>query len=264
MTRHDARSFHQPPPRQAAPARRQPVQAPVIDDEEEAFDLFEDEDKQEAAAQEPEPLVLSYWNNRFATRHTGDLPRAASSAPETTARPAARPHMPRPRRVPEEQDDDQQVPPVAHRPARRRRSGVLYTVAGMLSMAGLVVGLNSLGAWWQGVQDDWHYGMPRTYQMDAVVGHHHDSAAHPTHLIALNLDGQVEVIELAAGDPSAARVYPGPLLTGPHKDEVVVTLSIADVDHDGTPDLIVHVGESEFVLYNNGHDDQFHSTQTSK
>src|SRR5579884_2866652 len=234
MTRSDARSFHQPPPRHAAPARRQPVQAPVIDDEEEMFDLFEDEDEQEAATTaEPEPLVLSYWNNRFATRHTGELPRAASSAPQT----AARPHTPRPRPVQEEQDDDRQALPVAHRPARRRRSGVLYTLAGMLSMAGLVVGLNSLGAWWQGVQDDWHYGMPRTYQMDAVVGHHHDSAA---------------------------RVYPGPLLTGPHKDEVVVTLSIADVDHDGTPDLIVHVGESEFVLYNNGHDDQFHSTQTSK
>jgi hypothetical protein len=232
------------------------------DEEEEAFDLFEDEDEQEAAATaEPEPLVLSYWHNRFAThRHTGDLPHAAAPAPHT----AARPHTPRSRRVPEEQDDDRQALPVAHRPARRRRSGVLYTVAGMLSMAGLVVGLNSLGAWWQGVQDAWHYGMPRTYQMDAVVGHHHDSAAHPTHLIALNLDGQVEVIELAAGDPSAARVYPGPLLTGPHKDEVVVTLSIADVDHDGTPDLIVHVGESEFVLYNTGHDDQFHSTQTNK
>src|SRR5579884_3947259 len=92
MTRSDARSFHQPPPRHAAPARRQPVQAPVIDDEEEMFDLFEDEDEQEAATTaEPEPLVLSYWNNRFATRHTGELPRAASSAPDGCSPPHAAP-----------------------------------------------------------------------------------------------------------------------------------------------------------------------------
>src|SRR5579871_593715 len=101
MTRHDARSFHQPPPRQAAPARRQPVQAPVIDDEEEAFDLLEDEDKQEAAAPAPAPLVQSFSKQRPPNRNTVGRPRAASFAPETTARRAASPHTPRPRRVSE-------------------------------------------------------------------------------------------------------------------------------------------------------------------
>src|SRR6266487_4661311 len=48
--------------------------------------------------------------------------------------------------------------------------------------------------------DIWHYGYPRTYQTDAVVGHG-DSLAHPSHFIAINLDGHLEVIELSGGDP---------------------------------------------------------------
>lgn len=276
MTRYDtARSQPQQHPRHAAPtSRRQPVQTPVVEDE--FDDCFEDEDDEDVTTTpEPEPLVLSYWHNRFRTHETGDLPRAAASAsaPQTIARPSARRRdqdepvsEPPLRRVPAAEEDDAALDPrpVSRPVRRRRRSGVVYTLAGMLSMAGLVVGLTSLNTWWQGVQNDWHYGMPRTYQLDAVVGHHHDSAAHPTHLIALNLDGHVEIIEIAAGDPAAARVYPGPLLTGPNKDEVVVTLSVADVDHDGTPDLVVHVGESEFVLYNNGHADQFQSSPPTK
>ncbi|HET8846357.1 MAG TPA: hypothetical protein VFN35_33150, partial [Ktedonobacteraceae bacterium] len=45
------------------------------------------------------------------------------------------------------------------------------------------------------------YGTPRTFQIDAVVGHH-DGPAHPSHFEGLNLNGQIEVIELHGGDPS--------------------------------------------------------------
>jgi hypothetical protein len=128
----------------------------------------------------------------------------------------------------------------------------VYLVTGMATMTALVIGLYSLGSWWQHVQDDWTYGMPRTYQTDAVVGHNHDSRVHPSHFLALNLRGQVEVFELPAGDPTKVRVFFGPTISGNGADQVVVTISFADLDHDGTPDMILHYGDSAEVLYNKG------------
>jgi hypothetical protein len=60
------------------------------------------------------------------------------------------------------------------------------------------------------------------------------------------------VFELPAGDPTKVRVFFGPTISGNGADQVVVTISFADIDHDGTPDLILHYGESEEVLYNKG------------
>ena len=137
-------------------------------------------------------------------------------------------------------------------PRRRRKHWSVYLVTGMATMTALVIGLYSVGSWWQGVQDRWTYGYPRTYQTDAVVGPNHDSRAHPSHFLALNVRGQVEVFELPAGDPTRVRVFLGPTISGNGADQVVVTISFADIDHDGTPDLILHYGDSEEVLYNKG------------
>ena len=139
-----------------------------------------------------------------------------------------------------------------HPPTRRNRHWSVYLVTGMATMTALVIGLYSLGRWWQHVQDDWTYGMPRTYQTDAVVGHNHDSSSHPSHFLAVNLKGRIEVFELPAGDPTKVRVFFGPTISGNGADQVVVTISFADIDHDGTPDLILHYGESAEVLYNEG------------
>ncbi len=137
-------------------------------------------------------------------------------------------------------------------PTRRNRHWSVYLVTGMATMTALVIGLYSLGSWWQHVQDDWTYGMPRTYQTDAVVGHNHDSSSHPSHFLAVNLKGRIEVFELPAGDPTKVRVFFGPTISGNDADQVVVTISFADSDHNGTPDLILHYGDSEEVLYNKG------------
>jgi len=99
--------------------------------------------------------------------------------------------------------------------------------------------------------DDRQYGFPRTYQVDAVVGHG-DSAAHPSHFIALNLHGQLEVIELPGGDPSKAVIYLGPTLYGQDQDAVPLTLSFEDLDHDGTPDLVLHFEGQLLVFLNDG------------
>ncbi len=142
--------------------------------------------------------------------------------------------------------------PQHHAPRRRSKHWSVYLVTGMATMTALVIGLYSVGSWWQGVQDRWTYGYPRTYQTDAVVGHNHDSRAHPSHFVALNVRGQVEVFELPAGDPTKVRVFLGSLLSGAGADQVVITISFADIDHDGTPDLILHYGDSAEVLYNKG------------
>jgi len=135
---------------------------------------------------------------------------------------------------------------------RRNKHWSVYLVTGMATMTVLVIGLYSVGSWWQGVQDRWTYGYPRTYQTDAVVGHNHDSSSHPSHFIAINLRGQVEVFELPAGDPTKVRVFLGPMISGNGADQVIVTVSFTDLDHDDTPDMVIHYGDSAEVLDNKG------------
>ena len=119
----------------------------------------------------------------------------------------------------------------------------------MLAMILGWVALSALSSWWQITLDDWHYGRPRTYQTDAVVGHH-DSAQNPSHFIAMNLNRHIIVIEIPGGDVSKSIVYTGPTLLGPGQDLTPVTLSFADVNHDGKPDMIINVQGSQFVFLN--------------
>ena len=122
-------------------------------------------------------------------------------------------------------------------------------------MCVLVLGyfaLTLLGHWWQVYQDDQHYGRPRTFQIDAVVGHNHDAASMPSHFIALNLHRHLLVMELPAGDAGHAKAYVGPVLLGEGQDLAVVTLSFADVNGDGKPDMLVHVDQTQIVFLNDG------------
>ncbi|GHO54631.1 hypothetical protein KSB_31060 [Ktedonobacter robiniae] len=104
---------------------------------------------------------------------------------------------------------------------------------------------------WQGWQDDLHYGRPRTYQIDAVVGHNHDTSATPSHFIALNLHGQITVIELPAGDPSKIHVYKtGIALLGSNQDLTPAQVAFKDLDGDGKPDMVVSVGDQSIAFKN--------------
>ncbi len=125
----------------------------------------------------------------------------------------------------------------------------VYVGAAMLIMLIGWIALSSLSSWWQVTTDDWHYGRPRTFQTDVVVGHN-DSTANPSHFIALNLQRHVEVIEMPGGDASKAKIYTGPVLIGQGQDLAVVTLSFKDVNGDNKPDLIVNIQDSRFVFIN--------------
>ena len=127
-----------------------------------------------------------------------------------------------------------------------------------LAMFTMLIGwilLTTVANWWQVTQDDWHYGRPRTYQVDAVVGHN-DSPTNPSHFIAINLRGQVEIIEFPGGDATKAKIYMGAHLIGSGDNLAPVTLTFQDVNGDGKIDMIVNVQGSHFIFLNNG--TQFH------
>ncbi len=88
---------------------------------------------------------------------------------------------------------------------------LLYLGFGMIIMLVLWTLLTLAVTWWNMTWDDIHYGRPRTFQTNAVVGYN-DSPSNPSHFIALNLNGRIEVIEFPGGDASKARIYIGPQL----------------------------------------------------
>jgi len=109
----------------------------------------------------------------------------------------------------------------------------------------LTVGLN----WWNNTMDYLHYGYPRTFQIDAVVGQN-DSALNPSHFLAINLHGRIEIIEFPGGDGSHSRIFLGPQLYGTDADKAPVTLKFVDVNGDQKPDMLVFF-QSSWVLFIN-------------
>jgi hypothetical protein len=72
----------------------------------------------------------------------------------------------------------------------------------------------------------------------------------PSHFLALNLHGRIEIIELPGGDPAHARMYVGPQIYGPGADLVPVTLRFIDPNHTGHPDMLVLFQNSQVVFHN--------------
>jgi hypothetical protein len=141
----------------------------------------------------------------------------------------------------------------------RQRLLVVGVGIGMI-LAVLLVFVGQLLIGWMGTGlDDLHYGRPRTFQADAVVGQN-DSPAHPSHFIALNFNGQIEVIDFPGGDATHARVYLGPHLYGANASLVPVTLQFIDTRHDHHPDMIVLVQGEHLIFHNGG--GAFHSPAT--
>jgi hypothetical protein len=71
------------------------------------------------------------------------------------------------------------APSLSHGWRHSKRFPLIAVIVGMLVMAALVVALSAIGSWWQVHQDDVIYGRPRTFQIEAVVGHN-DSPSNPS------------------------------------------------------------------------------------
>ncbi len=128
---------------------------------------------------------------------------------------------------------------------------LLYLGVGMIVTVSLLAVVIAVSNWVSTTLDDLHYGRPRTFQIDAYVGHN-EAPGMPSHFIALNLHGRLEVIELPGGDPMHARIYLGPQLYGPNADLVPVTLSFKDVHGDHRPEMILHFQGTQVIFLNTG------------
>lgn len=109
--------------------------------------------------------------------------------------------------------------------------------------------LSPVISWGQRQLDDIRYGFPRTTFATGFVGHGEQGGA-PTQFLALNLHGQVSVLELPGGDASEVRVIPGPYLVGADGQYVVPQVELADLTGDGHVDLLLYVRD-EIVVYVN-------------
>jgi hypothetical protein len=124
-----------------------------------------------------------------------------------------------------------------------------YLVTGLLALLAIYAIMGNLMTWGRGRYDDLRYGTTRTFHMDAVVGHG-DGEGTPTHLIAMNLNRQVVIVEIPGGDPSKTRTLSGPYLVGAGEDKTPVLLQLEDLNRDGSKDLVVNV-KNEAIIYLN-------------
>ncbi len=152
---------------------------------------------------------------------------------------------------------DKKPLPAGIRPKTRSGAGrhlphvhpLLYLGLGMLVMLGLWTAAMGISNWAGTTINNIRYGYPRTYQVDAYVGHD-ETPGSPSHFIALNLHGHIEVIEMPGGNATSARIFTGPQLFGPGNDLVPVTLSFADVLGNHKLDMIINVQGTQIVYIN--------------
>ncbi len=130
---------------------------------------------------------------------------------------------------------------------QRRKSWVFYAgIAFLVMLVGWVL-ISLLGMWWQAKMDDWTYGNPRTYQIDQGMGHN----GRTSHFIAINLHGELEVIETQKNHPEVTKIYT--VVTLPEDQQYLpVTLTFQDLRGSGRLDMLVHYGNTEIPLYNDG------------
>jgi hypothetical protein len=178
--------------------------------------------------------------------HTRYVLHSDQVVPRIPPRATAAPHLSPTPRVTGERAT---VTPPRRPRGRFRLHPLLWLGVGMLAMLALWMAISALMAWWSVTQDTLRYGYPRTAHYDVVVGHD-DSASHPTHLIAMNLHGQVLLIEFPGGQSAKARISTGPQLLGADADRAPVTVRVQDINGDGHPDLLVTVQGTQLLYLN--------------
>jgi len=138
----------------------------------------------------------------------------------------------------------QALPP----PVKRSIHPLVWLGAALFIMLVGWTAFNTLGSLLQAWQENATYGYPRTFQVEANVGHN----GRTSHFICLNLRGEMQVIELQSGHPEAAKIYTV-LVLPPDQDRVPCTLTFTDINGDGKTDMLVHIGSStEIPMYNTG------------
>lgn len=131
----------------------------------------------------------------------------------------------------------------------QRMHALVYGITLLLAVLAAYALISTLMGKIRVVADDIRYGRPRIVQLDAFVGHG-EAAGQPTHLMAINLNRQIMVIELPGGDPANTRTIAGPYLVGADEDLTPVGLLLRDMDGDGQVDLLLDVRREQIVYLN--------------
>jgi hypothetical protein len=221
---------------------------PVQLDSEEDFDLEEGDEYYQTRLptsarryQVAPEQVYQLGNHRLHVRYV-DVPKRKSRVERGTSRQT---QLPPAREV--YTDEREQTLPA--KPKTRKLHSLFTFGVGMIAMLALFMLLASTVNWIQITKDDLTYGRPRTFQMDAVVGHN-DSPSNPTHFIALNLNRHVEVIEIPGQDENHERTFNITTLFGDGEDLTPVTLSFRDLTGNGKLDMLIHIQDQTLVMIN--------------
>lgn len=182
--------------------------------------------------------------------------------------PAARVPPPRPAPPPLPRQDTSPPPPAspaprpflerAERPALAPWRLGLIGVGSLAGVLAIYAVLSALVAFAQVKADDIAYGRPRTTHLDGYFGHAGEQAGQPSHILALNLDRRIVLIELPGGDTPGASTVTGPYLFGADEDLTPVQLAAADINGDGNLDLLVDVKNEQLVYINDKDKNSFH------
>jgi len=135
------------------------------------------------------------------------------------------------------------------RPRRRPDKYIFAGLVGIVLILGILLFWQQTAVpWWTSIQDQWQYGTARVTQLDANVGH-----GGTGHFLAEYDDHEIVIMEISLTNSNDFHVYTLTGMVGAN-DTPVILLSVADINQDGKPDLIVQVKGSTFtsILNNNG------------
>ncbi|NJP06497.1 MAG: VCBS repeat-containing protein [Chloroflexaceae bacterium] len=119
----------------------------------------------------------------------------------------------------------------------------------VLALAVLVLVAQQGSTYLQQQVDTMRYGFPRVAQITGYVGHG-DAHQMPTHIMTLNMDGQISTLVIPGGDINRLSVLAGPYLVGMDGPFAVALPTLRDVNQDGHVDLLVTV-RGETIVYLN-------------
>jgi hypothetical protein len=137
--------------------------------------------------------------------------------------------------------------------SRDRLRWLPYAITGIMAFTALHLVANTMVAWAEprisSISQLEHYMETPTYHLRADVGH----GASPgmlSHLTAMNMDGQIIVVDFPGGDAERMRVLQGPYLFGSEGSSTPVSLRLEDMNGDTHSDLIVQVNNEEIIYIN--------------
>jgi hypothetical protein len=141
--------------------------------------------------------------------------------------------------------------PLSPTPTKQARPHWLMLLGTGMAVALLIVMVTQATVGWLSTTlDDLHYGRPRTFQIDAFVGHETNKSA--SHFIVMNLQGRIHIVEIPGGDPAHTRIFIGPELVGSGADLIPATIHFVDSRNDKHPDMYLQAGSVQVVYHNTG------------